>query len=161
MRIAFRHSPNWPKIILLFLVFASLACAFSVSFDPSTKSHPTERIDTLKAVFVGQDGGNYAGKLCSSGTANDNIHIRLTGLLTNIEPTSYRVEDFAYGGVWATPCDPVSNWFLYVKPAVNGESDIYFKPFRDAPERREYRITVTYRDGSAQTTVIQGLHVKP
>lgn len=153
--------PTRLKITATFLIIAFLACSFSVSVDPFTKSRPTEQINPLKAVFVGQDGGNYAGKLCSSGTTNDNVHIRLSGLLTTIEPTSYRVDDLAGGGVWATPCDPVSNWFLYAKPVVDGRSDIYFKPFRDAPARTEYKISVTYGDGTTQTTIIQGLHVKP
>jgi hypothetical protein len=117
--------------------------------------------DTLTATFMGQDGGGYAGRLCSSGTAFDNVHIHLDGLRTESEPISYRVEDYAGGGLWATPCDPVSNWFLSVEPAVNGETNLYFKPFRDAPSGTEYGITVVYQDGVTQIILVRGSRVKP
>jgi hypothetical protein len=145
----------------VFLFVIPLACTMSSSVDTSTKSQPTKEIETLKAVFIGQDGGNFAGKLCSSGTISDNAHIHLSGIRVDSEPVTFRVDDYAKGGVWATPCDPVSNWFLYVKPIVNGETEIYFKPFRDAPEGTEYKITVTYDDGTTQMTMVTGMHVKP
>ena len=134
------------------------ACATA---DTPIKSQPTKETATLKAEFIGQDGGNYAGKLCSSGTKSDNVHIRLSGIRTDREPVAFRVDDYAKGGVWATPCDPVSNWFLYVKPVVNGKTEVYFKPFRDAPVGTEYKVTVTYDDGTTQMTIIDGKRVKP
>jgi hypothetical protein len=155
------HRIYWYIFYSLFLFFIPLACTMSFSVDTSTKNQPTKEISTLKAVFIGQDGGNYAGKLCSSGTKSDNVHIHLSGIRVDSEPVAFRVDDYAKGGVWATPCDPVSNWFLYVKPIVNGETDIYFKPFRDAPEGTEYKITVTYDDGTTQITIVDGKRVKP
>lgn len=151
----------------LFPLLVSLACVMSFSVDTSAKSnptetsYPTERAGTLNATFVGQDGGNYAGKLCSSGTENDNVHIHLSGLRKDHEPAAFRVDDYAEGGVWATPCDPVSNWFLYVKTVGHGEADIYFKPFRDAPEGTEYKITVSYNDGVTQEVIVKGSHITP
>lgn len=113
----------------------------------------------LTATFLGQDGGSFAGKLCSSGTAKDNVHIRLNGLRTDAAPESVRVEE--QGGLWATPCDPVSNWFLYVSYPAAGQADLYFKPYRDAPDGTRYSITVRYNDGTSKTISVKGLHVKP
>jgi hypothetical protein len=143
------------------LLLMSLACSRFVSQDTSTKVQPTEWSGTLQAVFIGQDGGDYAGKLCSAGTKDDNVHIHLSGIRTEREPVSFRVEDAAQGGVWATPCDPVSNWFLYVEPVVKGETEVYFKPFRDAPAGTEYTITISYNDGVKQMAVIEGSHIQP
>jgi hypothetical protein len=121
---------------------------------PSTPS-----TTALDATFLGQDGGNFAGQLCTTGTTNDNIHIHLTGLRTD-RPVSIRVDDPA-GGVWSTPCDPVSNWQLYFTSNVSNQADIYFKPFRDAPDGTEYTIVVQYSDGGTQTTSVIGRRVKP
>jgi hypothetical protein len=115
----------------------------------------------LKATFLGQDGHSFAGKLCSAGTKKDNVHIHLSGLRTDQEAVAFRVDDFAQGGVWATPCDPVSNWFLFVEPVVAGETDLYFKPFRVAPAGTQYRLTVTYADQTTQTVVLSGSRVQP
>lgn len=149
------------RLALLLLVCASLACGLSVSLDTGPKGRPTEWSGTLKAVFIGQDGGDHAGKLCSAGTKTDNIHIHLSGLRADSEPVAFRVDDAAQGGVWATPCDPVSNWFLYVKPVLNGETDLYFKPFRDAPDGTEYKISVTYGDEVTQIAFVKGRRVWP
>jgi hypothetical protein len=115
----------------------------------------------LQAIFLGQDGGSYAGTGCSTGTVPDNVHIHLLGIKTDVAPTSYRVDDPAAGGVWATPCNPVSNWLLYVDGSTPGEADIYFKPFRDAPDGTIYSVTIKYADGSVQTTTIIGSQVGP
>ena len=144
----------------IILLLASLACSVNLSIDTTGKEHPTEGLGRLRATFIGQDGDNYAGRLCSSGTTNDNVHIRLSGLRTDIKPVSFRVDDYARGGVWASPCDPVSNWFLYVSQTPNGTADIYFKPFRDAPSGTEYKITVGYNNGETETTLVRGLQVK-
>ncbi len=152
----------WQGCLFLFsflaLFLASSACT---GLEPSAKSRPTEWSGTLHATFIGQDGKDYAGKLCSAGTKPDNVHIHLSGIRSDREPVAFRVEDTTGGGLWATPCDPVSNWFLYVTPATEGEADIYFKPFREAPEGTEYKITVSYDDGVAQMAVIEGSSVKP
>lgn len=144
------------SLLVLFLV--SLACT---GLEPSATSRPTEWSGTLHATFIGQDGKDYAGKLCSAGTKPDNVHIHLSGIRSDREPVAFRVEDTSGGGLWATPCDPVSNWFLYVAPVTESETDIYFKPFREAPEGTEYKITVSYDDGVAQMAVIEGASVKP
>ncbi|HET7377301.1 MAG TPA: hypothetical protein VFK30_11375, partial [Anaerolineae bacterium] len=126
----------------LMLLVVSLACTFTLSVDTSTAAQPTiaVNIDTLSASFRGQDGGDNAGRLCTAGTTNDNVHIHLTGLRAAVEPISYRVDDYAQGGVWANPCDPVSNWMLHIKNVAGGEADLYFKPFRDAPAGTDYMI---------------------
>ncbi len=160
MKNPVRRTYTWLKVSLLLLVFAS-GCSLSVSLDTSDKKQPTEGAGTLKATFLGQDGGDFAGKLCSAGTKKDNVHIHLSGVRTDLEPIGYRVDDFEKGGVWATPCDPISNWFLYVKPVKNGETDLYFKPFRDAPKGTEYTITVTFGAGETQKAIVRGVHVKP
>ena len=110
---------------------------------------------------MGQDGERYAGRLCSTGTAADNVHIRLTGLRTEAQVVSYRVDDYAAGGVWATPCDPISNWLLHVVPRPAAEVDLYFKPFRDAPDNTEYTITVHYSDGQTHKASVSGTRVRP
>lgn len=161
MSMASSRLPGSLTVSLLLLIFMSLACIMSVPVDTPASSQPSGQSDTLTATFMGQDGGGYAGKLCSSATANDNVHIHLDGLRTESEPISYRVEDYVGGGLWATPCDPVSNWFLYVKPVVNNETDLYFKPFRDAPSGTEYKITVVYQDGGTQIILVRGSRVKP
>lgn len=89
------------------------------------------------------------------------MHIHLTGLRTDVEPISYRVDDYAQGGVWANPCDPVSNWMLYIKNVPGGEADPYFKPFRDAPAGTDYMIKVQYTDGQTQTVSVRSSRVKP
>lgn len=116
---------------------------------------------TLRGTFLGQDGQSYAGQGCATGTVSDNVHIRLDGLKSDVQPTSYRVDDFVGGGVWATPCDPISNWLLYVTSSLLGQTDLYFKPFRDAPDGTIYTISIQYSDGTSQTTEVIGTHVTP
>jgi hypothetical protein len=93
--------------------------------------------------------------------AADNVHIRLAGLRTEAEVVSYRVDDWAAGGVWATPCDPVSNWLLHVEPISDTEVDLYFKPFRDAPANTEYTVAVQYSDGQTHKVSVLGTRVRP
>jgi len=146
------------KICLLLLTILTCSCA--TPLDDATNPTPGGRPEMLQASFIGQDGGDYAGKQCSSGTTQDNIHIHLSGLRTDLEPLSFRVDEPARGGVWATPCDPVSNWFLYVRPVRHGATELYFKPFRDAPAGAEYKISITYPDGTQQIRSIEGKEVK-
>ena len=115
----------------------------------------------LRGTFLGQDGKNYAGQGCATGTVPDNIHIRLDGLKTEVQATNYRVEDTAGGGVWATPCNPVSNWLLYMISASPGQADLYFKPFRVAPDGTIYTATVQYSDGTNQSVAVIGTQVQP
>lgn len=118
-------------------------------------------VQTLVASFVGQDGHSYAGQGCASGNTPDNIHIHLYGVRYSSEPVSYRVDEFAGGGVWATPCDPASNWLLYVEPSSSDEVDLFFKPFRNAPDGTLYTISLQHSDGTNQTTTVVGTHVTP
>jgi len=145
--------------VLLTMLFS--ACTFSRWIETTGAGQPSEVPGAFVATFLGQDGGSFAGRECSSGMTDDNVHIHLSGLRSNSEPVSFQVEDFAGGGNWATPCNPVSNWFLFVEPVVNQETDIYFKPFRDAPSGTEYQVTVVYEDGAMQATVVSGTRVKP
>ncbi len=115
----------------------------------------------MKALFLGQDGASFAGVGCSVGTEPNNAHIQLTNLKTDVQAVSYRVDDLAAGGVWVMPCDPVSNWMLYVESLTPGTADLYFRPFRDAPEGTVYTITVTYEDGSVQSTAVIGSQIVP
>jgi hypothetical protein len=140
---------------------AALGCSATVSLDPGATAQPTLVVNRLAAVFLGQDGGSYAGRLCSTGTAADNVHIHLTGLRTEAEAVGFRVDDFAAGGVWATPCDPISNWQLHVISPSATEVDLYFKPFRDAPADTEYIVTVRYSDGRTHQVSVSGGRVRP
>jgi hypothetical protein len=136
----------------------------SVQYDDGTTESITimgSKVQTLLGTFLGQDGQSYAGQRCSTGTVPDNVHIQLNGLKSSTQVISYRVDDFAGGGVWATPCDPVSNWLLYVKSSSSGQADLYFKPFRDAPDGTIYTIWVQYSDGTGQTIEVIGMHVIP
>ena len=146
--------------LILFAVVA-LGCSATVSLDPGSAVQPTLVVNRLSATFLGQDGGSYAGRLCSTGTVADNVHIHLTGLRTEAEAVGYRVDDFAAGGVWATPCDPISNWQLHVVSLSAAEVDVYFKPFRDAPTGTEYILTVQYSDGQTQKVSVKGAPVRP
>lgn len=116
---------------------------------------------TFRGTFMGQDGKSYAGTGCTTGTVPDNIHIRLNGLKSGVQPVSYRVDDYAGGGVWATPCNPVSNWLLYVTSPSPDQADLYFKPFRYAPDGTIYTVTVQYDDGLSQTVQVIGSAVIP
>lgn len=160
-RLSIRFEACRYRSFLLSLLVLFLLASACASLEPSAKSRPTEWSGTLRATFIGQDGKDYAGKLCSAGTKPDNVHIHLSGIRSDQEPVAFRVEDTSGGGLWATPCDPVSNWFLYVTPVTEGETDIYFKPFREAPEGTEYKIMVSYDDGVDQMAVIEGTSVKP
>ena len=146
---------------LILLMGFALGCSFTVSLDPDPTAQPVVVVNRLHATFLGQDGGSYAGRLCSTGAAADNVHIRLAGLRTDAEVMSYRVDDFAAGGVWATPCDPVSNWLLHVVPRSEAEVDLYFKPFRDAPANTEYTLTVHYSNGQTHKVSVIGTRVHP
>jgi hypothetical protein len=115
----------------------------------------------FQAKFLGQDGMGYAGVGCTSGSTPDNIHIRLTGVKTDVTVSNYRIEDPAGYGVWANPCNPISNWFIHAQNSNNGQADLYFKPFRDAPDGTIYTITVQYSDGTSQTTSVVGTRVAP
>ena len=115
---------------------------------------------TLRGSFIGQDGESYAGRGCASGNAPDNIHIHLEGLRTNVAATGYRIEDPAGGGVWATPCDSQSNWLLYIDGGLDGQAELYIKPFRDAPSGTMYVVTVQYDDGSSDSLTLVGSAVQ-
>ena len=156
-----RRLPGTLTISFCLLLCMASACTRPVAVETTGDGQPSRQSAPLTATFLGQDGGGYAGRLCSSGTSFDNVHIRLAGLRTESEPISFRVEDQAGGGVWATPCDPVSNWFLSVTPVVDNETDLYFKPFRDAPGGTEYTITVVYQDGETQIILVRGSRVAP
>ena len=98
---------------ILVALIASLACSATISLDAGSPApQATLVVNALRLEFIGQDGANYAGRLCSNGTAPDNVHLRLEGLRPDVEVVSFRVDEPAGGGVWATPCDPISNWPL-------------------------------------------------
>jgi hypothetical protein len=139
----------------------ALGCSFTVSLDPDPAAPPVVVVNRLRATFLGQDGGSYAGRLCSTGTAGDNVHIRLTGLRAEAKVVSYRVDDLAAGGVWATPCDPISNWWLHTVPRSDAEVDLYFKPFRDASAGTESTLTVQFEDGQLHRASVIGTRVRP
>lgn len=126
-------------------------------------SQDGKRVQTgeFTVEFLGQDGGDFAGQLCSSGNTDDNVHIHLSGLADDMQPSGFRVEDVDHGGLWATPCDPVSNWFLYARPVKEGETELYFKPFRDAPAGTKYKVSVAYANGTTLVTEIEGTRVTP
>jgi len=154
----------WPFGFFWFLLGFGLATLLFIILNSALELplfKPDGIQEPLQATFLGQDGGDYAGKLCSAGDARDNVHIHLSGLYMASEPVSFRVDDPAQGGVWANPCDPVSNWFLSVKSGDHAEADLYFKPFRAAPGGTEYKISIVYRDGTNQVISVQGSYVKP
>ncbi|NTU65057.1 MAG: hypothetical protein HGB05_17070 [Chloroflexi bacterium] len=146
---------------LMVLAALVLGCSLTVSLDPGQPAQPTVTVNRLRATFVGQDGDSYAGRLCSTGTVADNVHIHLSGLRSEAAVVSYRVDDLAAGGVWAAPCDPISNWLLHVVPISDPEVDLYYKPFRDAPANTEYTVTVQYRDGQTHRVSVPGTRVRP
>lgn len=113
----------------------------------------------LRASFLGQDGANYAGRDCTKGDVPDNIHIRITGMRTDVQAENYRVEDPVGAGAWASPC--TATWLLHTLSSAPGTADLHFKPFRDAPDGTVYTIAVRYSDGSVQTTAVAGTRVKP
>jgi hypothetical protein len=115
----------------------------------------------LRGTFLGQDGMSYAGEGCTPGTVPDNIHIRLDGLKTDVQATSYSVQDTAGGGFWTTLCNPGSSWLLYVISASPGQADLYFKPFRVAPDGTMYTVTIQYSDGTNQSVAVVGTQVQP
>lgn len=114
---------------------------------------------TLEATFLGQDGGNFAGQDCTSGTEPDNIHIHLNGVKTGTLPIGFRVEEPAAGGVWRKPCDP-GVWELHVEQ-TDAQAELYFKPFRIAPAGTDYIVTISYYDGSKQSVTVAGTRVSP
>lgn len=136
----------------------------TIQYEDGTQEHVSvigsQVTIVLSASFLGQDGGSFAGRLCATGTTNDNVHIHLNGLRID-QPTAIKVEDRQGGGVWATPCDPVSNWLLYYTSKSSNQADIYIKPFRDAPDNTMYTITVRYSDGWTQTVSVVGWRVQP
>jgi serine/threonine-protein kinase len=102
---------------------------------------------SFNSFFLGQDGASYAGKVCSKGSVPDNVHIHLEGLIVGVSPTTFLLKD-PTGGVWATPCNPVSNWLLYVVYPSSGQADLYFKPYREATAGTLYTIKISYDDGT-------------
>ena len=115
----------------------------------------------LHATFSGQDGMSYAGVGCATGINPDNAHIHLSGLKQDSIPVNFHLEDPVGAGVWARPCNPLSNWLLYIANNNNGQADLYFKPFRNAPDGTLYTIRITYSDGSIQTTAVLGTSIGP
>jgi hypothetical protein len=159
-----RTSIQTRRLLVYLALFgiASLACEITIGSKQATPVtqvvSPTAR--ALHATFLGQDGGNYAGQSCKTGTTSDNVHIHLEGLRTNSQPSAYTLQEQMGTGVWATPCNPVSNWLLYASSSRSGEADLYFKPYRDAPEKTEYVITIQYNDGKMETVSTIGSQVK-
>lgn len=119
------------------------------------------KYQSLRGTFFGQDGASYAGVGCNVGSVPDNIHIRVEGLRTDTQISSFVVEDPVGGGVWSNPCDPSSNWLLYVIYLSANRADLYFKPFRFAPDGTTYAIRVTYSDGTNQNISVVGTSVRP
>ena len=122
-----RLDPRLLTISALIIGLLAAACAKSPTATVGDE-YTASGTGGLTAAFLGQDGNSVAGRLCASGTAKDNVHIHLSGLLTSAEPVSFRIEDYSGGGLWATPCDPVSNWFLYVELVKDNETNLFFKP---------------------------------
>jgi hypothetical protein len=116
-------------------------------------------VQTLAGLFIGQDGQSYAGEGCNPGTVPDNIHIHIEGIKSGAQVVGYRVED--QGGAWGYPCDPQSNWLLYVITAPPDQAELYFKPYREAPDGTLYLVYVYYDDGTSQMAVVVGTHVAP
>jgi hypothetical protein len=115
----------------------------------------------LSADFLGQDGANYSGSGCSTGGSVIDAHIRISGLRTDATPIRFRVDDVTHAGVWATPCDPVTNWQLSVRNVSNGSADLYFEPFVNAPAGTLYRVEVGYADGNSRSTIVLGSAISP
>jgi hypothetical protein len=113
-----------------------------------------------QAVFLGQDGGSFAGADCTAGTEPDNIHIRIDRQPTNLTPVSYRVDDPAGGGVWTSACVPGTHWQLHVEPGPDGV-DLYFKPFRFAPAGTRYYITIRFSNDTSLELLTLGEAVQP
>ena len=109
----------------------------------------------LSAEFLGQDGGGFAGQMCTEDSTPDDIHIRLQGLPPDAEPDFYQVDDYAGGGRWVYPCND-ENWWLLPKRGADGTVDLYFQPVRDAPEGSEYIVTVHFDDGTHQRVRLEG-----
>lgn len=127
----------------------------------ATTWHGHEYVVRLSATFLGQDGASYAGVDCTTGTVADNVHIRLEGVQTNSPISQITVRDPAGGGVWANPCVQGSNWQLHMEEGENGQMDLYFKPFRNAPEGTLYIITIQFEDGTIQEGSVEGTAVFP
>ncbi len=115
--------------------------------------------DPFRGTFLGQDGQSYAGENCTAGNRPDNIHIHLDGIRTDVQAIRYQVEDGVGGGLWVTPC--TSNWLLHVITNTMGQADLYFKPFRDAPDGTSYLVTIGYSDGSSRSINVIGSRVQP
>ena len=138
--------------------------AITVSYADGTSVSITvvgSQVQTLVGLFLGQDGQRYAGRDCSLGNVPDNVHIHLYGLKSRVQPVHYQVDDFAGGGVWAEPCTPTSNWLLYSIFTSPDQTDLYFKPFRFAPNGTIYTVSVQYTDGTSQTATVPGTQVQP
>lgn len=117
--------------------------------------------DRLTATFEGQDGGSYASSECVANGVADNIHINVSGLKEGVAIDKITVTDPAGGGVWAQPCNPISNWYLHIIPSAGGIVDLYFKPFRNAPDGTIYTVTIEYEDNTSQATTVLGTAVAP
>lgn len=156
---------DWKRLVFAMLGLTLIVVSIWAVLDVKRpRLRPNAVQENLQATFLGQDGENYAGRQCARGAENDNVHIHLDGLRADVQPVSFRVEDRNPGsvlGVWAVPCDPVSNWLLYVISSTPGQADLYFKPFREAPDGTEYTIIVQYEDGTNQSTEVVGSRVVP
>jgi hypothetical protein len=115
----------------------------------------------LTATFLGQDGERYVGPGCSGIATAVNAHVRISGMRTSSPPVSYRLADVTHGGLWATPCDPASNWQLHVRNVAGGNADLYFHPFVSAPAGTTYVLHIQYANGDVQSVAISGTAISP
>lgn len=165
------HTPK--GVFASFLVLIAVMTLSSIScklVDQVMPRKPTQapQIEPLpdaatlpKAVYLGQDGGDYAGEKCSPGNAKDNIHIRLSRLRKNELPTRYRIED-GKGGAWTDPCDPTGTaWMVYTRSSTPGEVDLYFKPNGPAPKATRYLILIQYKDEVILPVVVESTESVP
>lgn len=123
------------------------------------KYAPVEPV--LTASFEGQDGAGYAGSDCEAGTVNDNIHIHLTGIKEYNMVSNIRIIEKNNMGVWANSCVFGSTWMIHVEKFAHGERDLYFKPYRNAPDGTIYEITVDYENGLSEKVLVEGTAVFP
>lgn len=119
----------------------------------------------LEAQFWGQEDVSLAGPGCNGSPQPGNVHIRLTGLRLDSRPARIRIEEPQGGSSWANPCDPISNWQLFIHYNHLSQADLYFKPNHNIPAGAIYTVTVEYEDGevarvSLPDTSAQALNIK-
>lgn len=108
---------------------------------------------SLGAIWLGQDGSDFAGRSSAVADGLADIHVRLTGVAPGAFPNLVDIRPLG-GGRWRT--DGQGGGLIVARPGPTADQvDLYFDPYQ-TDSARPYQIDVTFGNAPAETVWITG-----